>query len=347
MNIMVFLSDRRFSILGYLFLMLFVSLVIYIDSSFKLSLGNILYINLVSTSFFIIFMSIKYLYLRKYYNELNKIVEQKKNDIINRLPRPNNNEQLIFHCYLDVEAAFEAGADVVEIDIQPTQDGEFAIFHDWTLDCRTDGSGVTRDHTMSELRKLDIGYGYTADGGKTYPFRGKGLNQMPTLNEVLRHFSDKEFLIHIKSDDPMEGTQLAEYLSQYPEERIDDLSVYGGDKPIKSLKNSLSDIRVMSKETLKSCLLSYEILSWTGYIPGNCKNTQIHVPEKYASYLWGFPNKFINRMEKVNTRVILVAGDGDWSEGFDKKSDLERLPKSYKGGIWTNRIDNIAPIIND
>ena len=52
-------------------------------------------------------------------------------------------------------------------------------------------------------------------------------------------------------------------------------------------------------------------------------------------------------MEDVNTRVILVAGDGGWSEGFDKKQDLERLPKNYTGGIWTNRIDKIAPIIKE
>ena len=220
------------------------------------------------------------------------------------------------HPYLEntipsMEAAFKEGADLVEIDIQPTKDGEFAIFHDWTLDCRTDGTGKTRDYTMDELRKLDVGYGYTADNGKTYPFRGKGVGKMPTLNEVLTHFPNKEFLIHIKSNDPVEGTRLAEYLSRYSKTRMDDLSVYGGDEPIKTLKEKMPGLRAMSKETLKSCVLSYEAISWTGYIPDACKNTQIHIPEKYAPYLWGFPTKFVNRMEDVNTRVILVAGDGN------------------------------------
>lgn len=32
-----------------------------------------------------------------------------------------------------IEAAFAAGADMVEVDIHPTTDGEFAVFHDWTL----------------------------------------------------------------------------------------------------------------------------------------------------------------------------------------------------------------------
>ncbi|HWL13904.1 MAG TPA: hypothetical protein VNQ57_12995, partial [Ureibacillus sp.] len=46
----------------------------------------------------------------------------------------------------------------------------------------------------------------------------------------------------------------------------------------------------------------------------------------------------------VNTRVIVVAGDGGWSEGFDSAEDLKRLPDHFTGGIWTNRIDRIAPL---
>ena len=68
-----------------------------------------------------------------------------------------------------MKAAFDAGADIVEFDIHPTTDGHFAIFHDWTVDCRTDGKGVTREHKLADLKRLDIGYGYTADGGKTFP----------------------------------------------------------------------------------------------------------------------------------------------------------------------------------
>ncbi len=48
-------------------------------------------------------------------------------------------------------------------------------------------------------------------------------------------------------------------------------------------------------------------------------------------------------MEKRDTRVILVAGGGRFSEGFDTKQDIERLPKNYSGGVWTNRIDRVTP----
>ena len=48
------------------------------------------------------------------------------------------------HEYLEntiesMRAGFAAGADIVELDVHPATDGEFAVFHDWTLDCRTDG----------------------------------------------------------------------------------------------------------------------------------------------------------------------------------------------------------------
>ncbi len=253
------------------------------------------------------------------------------------------------HSYLEntipsMEAAFEAGADIVEFDVQPTKDGQFAIFHDWTLNCRTDGSGVTREHTMEELKQLDIGYGYTADNGKTFPFRGEGVGLMPSLEEVLRTFPDEEFLIHIKSDDPAEGKRLAEKLAALPKKRLELLSVYGGDQPIKQLQTLLPNLRVMSIETMKSCLLPYIATGWTGHVPEACHNTQIHLPEGYAKWMWGWPGKFVNRFNDVNTRVILVAGDGQWSEGFDRKEDVKRIDQSYHGGIWTNRIDKIAPM---
>jgi len=256
------------------------------------------------------------------------------------------------HLYLEntissMEAAIEAGADIVEFDVHPTTDGQFAVFHDWTLECRTDGEGVTRDHTMEELKRLDIGYGYTADDGKTYPFRGTGVGLMPTLDEVLAVFPEQSFLIHIKSDDPLEGEQLANALASYPESRLDKITVYGGDQPIASLKEKLPSVRVMSKETMKSCILPYIAIGWTGYVPKACENTQLHIPEKIAPWLWGFSDKFVNRMDDSNTRVILVTGDGGFSEGFDQIEDIERLPADYSGGIWTNRIDRIAPLYQE
>ena len=72
-----------------------------------------------------------------------------------------------------MQAAFDLGADVVELDIRLTKDNKLAVFHDYTLEYRTDGTGQVRDYIMEELKALDIGYGYTADNGQTYPLEVK------------------------------------------------------------------------------------------------------------------------------------------------------------------------------
>ncbi|OAS16386.1 glycerophosphodiester phosphodiesterase family protein [Paenibacillus oryzisoli] len=254
------------------------------------------------------------------------------------------------HPYLEntipsMQAAFDAGADEVELDIHITKDDQFAVFHDWTLDCRTNVTGQSKDYTMAELKKADIGYGYTADNGKSYPFRGKGIGLMPSLQEVFTQFSDKMLLIHIKTNDRHEGNVLGDMLAKLSPERRSQLTIYGGDLPLSMVKDKLPDMRVISVDAMKSCLLPYLAYGWTGMIPGSCEHIQIHIPEKLAPLLWGWPNKFLNRMDHVDTRVIVVGGNGtEFSTGFDTREDLERLPDSFSGGIWTNRIDRIAPI---
>ncbi|MER7333703.1 MULTISPECIES: glycerophosphodiester phosphodiesterase family protein [unclassified Micromonospora] len=253
------------------------------------------------------------------------------------------------HPYLEntitsMRAAFDAGADIVEFDIQLTRDDRLVVFHDHLLECRTDGTGKIRDHTLAELRRLDIGYNYTPDGGATFPFRGKGVGLMPTIDGVIGAFPDRELLIDVKSGDPVEGERLADYLATLPTERLKTITVYGGDAPIAALAARLPQVRVLSMATLKDCLYRYIAVGATGHVPAACRNRQLHIPETYGPWLWGWPNKFVDRMTKHNSRVVIVAGDGGFSEGFDSADDWKRLPAGYTGVVWTNRVDRVAPL---
>jgi glycerophosphoryl diester phosphodiesterase len=252
------------------------------------------------------------------------------------------------HDYLEntirsMRASFEAGADVVEIDVHPTTDGQFAVFHDWMLDCHTDGNGVTREHTMAELKKLDISYGYTADGGKTFPFRYKGVGLMPSLDEVLQTFPGRSFLINIKSNDPFEGEKVAEVLSRLAPEQRSQLMVYGGDKPIAALARLLSDVKTMSRSSLKGCLISYITYGWTGHLPQRCSHMLVLVPINVAPWLWGWPHRFLARMNSIGSTVFVLGPyyGGDFSTGIDTRADMARLADSYSGGILTNEIEMV------
>jgi len=246
-----------------------------------------------------------------------------------------------------MQAAFAAGADIVELDVHPTTDGAFAVFHDWTLDCRTDGKGVTREHTLADLKALDLGYGYTADGGKTFPFRGKGVGLMPSLDEVLAAFPAQRFLIHVKSNDAGEGDKLADRLIRLPPEQLARLTVYGGDLPVARVRARLDRVPTMSRATLKSCVLRYFGVGWTGYVPDACRHSLVLLPHNYARWLWGWPNRMLGRMRAAGTEVFVLGGlEGeDFSRGIDDALELRKLLPGYRGGIWTNRIDRIAPLV--
>ncbi len=246
-----------------------------------------------------------------------------------------------------MEAAFSAGADIVELDIHPTTDGQFAVFHDWTLDCRTDGRGVTREQSMPDLKKLDVGYGYTSDGGDTFPFRDHGTGLMPTLDEVLARFPDKRFLIHVKSNDPAEGEMLEKRLAGLPPNQLEKLMVYGGDRPVAVIRARLPKVQTMSKATLKSCVIRYGLMGWAGFVPADCNRSLILMPSDYASWMWGWPNLFVTRMKHAGSDVFIMGpNEGEpFSRGIDSREDLRNVPKPFSGGIWTNRIDRIAPLL--
>ncbi|KRQ95637.1 glycerophosphodiester phosphodiesterase [Bradyrhizobium jicamae] len=246
-----------------------------------------------------------------------------------------------------MRASFAAGADIVELDVHPTTDGEFAVFHDWTLDCRTDGHGVTREHSMAYLKKLDIAHGYTADGGKTFPFRGKGIGQMPTLTEVLTTFPQARLLINVKSRDASEGEKLAAALAKLPAERRTQIMVYGGDEPVEAVRKRLPEIRTISRASIKSCLLGYIGYGWTGLLPKACSNAMVMVPINVAPWMWGWPDRFINRMKVANSEVFVLGSyrGGGFSSGIDTSEQFARLPQNFSGGIWTNEIEVIAPLV--
>ncbi len=87
--------------------------------------------------------------------------------------------------------------DILELDVQPTRDGEAVAIHDSALGRTTDGSGPVAEHTAAELRELDAGFHFTPDSGATYPFRGRGVG-VPTLREVLAEFPGARLNVEIK-----------------------------------------------------------------------------------------------------------------------------------------------------
>ncbi|MER1957096.1 MAG: glycerophosphodiester phosphodiesterase [Solibacillus sp.] len=62
-----------------------------------------------------------------------------------------------------IEASAKAGAEMVEIDIQQTKDGQFVVFHDATLSRLAGKSGTVSDMTLDELVGVTVSAGGLSD----------------------------------------------------------------------------------------------------------------------------------------------------------------------------------------
>lgn len=53
-----------------------------------------------------------------------------------------------------IESSIRLGADVVELDVQKTKDGQLILMHDKTLDRTTTGKGKVAEWTLDSIRTL-------------------------------------------------------------------------------------------------------------------------------------------------------------------------------------------------
>ncbi len=81
------------------------------------------------------------------------------------------------------------------VDARPTGEGTWIALSEKTLpgDKR---QWVSYMHE-ADVMKSDAGYDFTPDGGKTFPFRGKGF-KLATLTQVLTAFPDRFFVINLQ-----------------------------------------------------------------------------------------------------------------------------------------------------
>ncbi len=92
------------------------------------------------------------------------------------------------------KAAAEAGADMIEFDIQPSLDGQLVVFHDEELSRTTNGAGKLSRMTLSDLKRLDAGGWFSGRfAGERIPTLEEALESIPrtvALNIELKSFRE-------------------------------------------------------------------------------------------------------------------------------------------------------------
>lgn len=100
---------------------------------------------------------------------------------------------------LAFDHAVALGADVLEMDVHLSRDGQVVVIHDATVDRTTDGQGAVAELTMDDLRRLDAAYHWPFHGDER-PYRGQGV-QIPTFSEVAQKHPQQRMVVELKQAD--------------------------------------------------------------------------------------------------------------------------------------------------
>lgn len=223
---------------------------------------------------------------------------------------------------------------MLEMDIHATADGVLVVRHDPTVDSTTDGTGRICDLTLAQIKALDAGARWTADGGQTYPFRGLSIT-IPTLEEVFQAFPEARLSIDIKPEDPTVVDTFGQILRAY--HRLDQVVVGSfHDAQLRRFRRLCPEVDTAAgvSETRRFYLLSRARLSGLYRSPAKA----FMVPE-YAGRLHLVTPRFIR---SAHTRGIQVHV---WTVNEEK--DMQRLIEWGVDGIITDYPSRLMKLLNN
>ena len=229
-----------------------------------------------------------------------------------------------------MHGAIGYGARGFALDVRASADGQAVIFRDATLDCRTDGSGRVDAHPLSYLKRLDIGHGYSADGGRTFPLRGRGIGGMPTAVEVLRAFPSAPILFELADARAAEAL-----VAGFAESGVaigDRHGFAGPPEALARLRRLTRAGWLLDPRASEACLADYRSTGWLGLVPDRCRGVTLVLPRRGGWTLWGWPYRFLDRMKGAGARFVIGGdGNGERLAGLDRAEQLGEVPRDYRG----------------
>lgn len=231
-------------------------------------------------------------------------------------------------------AAFENavrnwGADMLEMDVQSTKDGEVVVIHDDTVDRTTDGRGRVEELTWPEIRELDAGYRFLdPDGNSTFMGRGVAI---PRFEEVLEALPGVR--LNVEAKDGRSAPALVEVIRRHgAEERVlvaaewerNRAAVRGYPGPWGASRRHLTRFILLTRTPFGK------------YYTPDCEALQ--VPEIHRG-IRILTHRFIREAHKRNLPIHV------WT--VDDPQDMRRLLAWGVDGIQTDRPDILAPILTE
>ena len=230
------------------------------------------------------------------------------------------------------EGAANLGVDGLELDIHQTKDGRLVVIHDPTIDRISDGSGAVKNMTLAEVQAVDAGYWWTADGGETFPYRGKGAT-IPTLEEVFVNFPHLWINIDIKQHEPPIVEPFVEMVREFG---MTNKIVVGSfsERTIQAFRNECPEaLTAASMQETRRLFVMNKLLIGRFY---NGHAAALQIPEFYGRRRI-ITSRFVKAAHKKKTAVHV------WT--VDEENDMERLIALGVDCIITDYPDRLLKLI--
>jgi glycerophosphoryl diester phosphodiesterase len=203
--------------------------------------------------------------------------------------------------------AIEMDADMVELDVQLTKDGEVVVFHDEKIERCTDGRGRVAGHTLQELKRLDAGSWFSSR------FTGE---KIPTLIEVLDFCKNKIAVnIEIKTEavkDDISGGIEDKCLQIVERNGMKDHVIFSSFDPralvhLKQIENSIPTAVLFEKKYFGSRLPS-DIIASLDADAFNCSLREFSGRRRADLQSNDIPVNIYTVDDKKNMKLLLAAG---------------------------------------
>lgn len=134
MRLREYLTDRRYQILQYVVIILFIGTIMYLEEDSALGESNGLYVIEVSFVLFAIYLVIEYRMKKKHFEMIRKVSKTDSMDWVNSIPIPQNFEQRIYQEIL-YKLYQDANRKLDEYSLKNTEDIDFISM--WVHEIKT------------------------------------------------------------------------------------------------------------------------------------------------------------------------------------------------------------------
>jgi len=224
------------------------------------------------------------------------------------------------------DLALSYGADVLEIDVRLSRDGEVIVIHDERVDRTCNGNGRVCDMSLAALKKLNAAYRFTAMEGQSRRFSDTHLI---TLSELFEHLPQTSINIDIKDNSQDAAQAVARAIEKA--DRVSSINVgsfhaqalahFRGALPQATTAATQSEVAQLYFKRSRYRSIPFEYLQ---------------IPVKYM----GIPlatRSFITHAMQRGVKTVY------WT--INDKTTMQQLIESGVSGIVTDRVDIASTLL--